>query len=196
MSEKKKSCKCKLLKTFGIIVLVIVLLVVACVMFAGTLIKTGIQTIGSKVTKCDITVEDVSLSILRGHLRIDNLVVKNPEGFKTPSAFTLTKIEVKLVPTSLLSDRIIINEVEIIAPEVTYELAPLKLTSNIGVIQKNVESFLPSGDDKPKEEEEKRRKTPARKSRLTMSSSRTVKSMCPQPLQVAMRFPCRYQRLR
>ena len=82
MSEKKKSCKCKLLKIFGIIVLVIVLLAVACVMFAGTLIKTGIQTIGSKVTKCDITVEDVSLSILRGHLRIDNLVVKNPEGFK------------------------------------------------------------------------------------------------------------------
>ena len=156
MSDKKKSCKCKLLKVLGIIVVLIVILVIAGIMFAGSLIKTGIQTIGSTVTKCDITVEDVSLSLLRGHLRIDNLVVKNPEGYKTPSAFTLTKVEVNLIPKSLLSDKIIVKEVEIIAPEVTYEVDPLKFKSNIGAIQKNVESFLPAGDDKEKEKEKEK----------------------------------------
>ncbi len=164
MSEKKKSCKCKLLKVLGIIVVLIVILAVAGIMFAGSLIKTGIQTIGSTVTKCDITVENVSLSVLRGHLRIDNLVVNNPEGYKTPSAFTLTKVEVNLIPKSLLSDKIIVKEVEIIAPEVTYEVDPLKFSSNIGSIQKNVESFLPAGDDKEKEEkEEKKEEKPGKK---------------------------------
>ncbi|MBR4220281.1 MAG: AsmA family protein [Victivallales bacterium] len=163
MSEKKKSCKCKLLKVLGIILVLIVILAVVGVMFAGSLIKTGIQTIGSTVTKCDITVDDVSLSVLRGHLRIDNLVVKNPEGYKTPSAFTLTKVEVKLVPKSLLSDKIIVNEVEILAPEVTYEVDPLKFSSNIGSIQKNVESFLPAGDDKDKEEKEEKKEEKAGK---------------------------------
>ncbi len=163
MSENQKKCKCKLFKIVGIVVALLVLLAGIGIMFADSLLKTGIQTIGSTVTKCDITVEKVRLSFLKGHLRIDNLVVKNPEGYKTPSAFTLTKVEVELVPKSLLSDKIIVKEVEILAPEVTYEVDPLKFSSNIGAIQKNVESFLPAGDDKNDDKEEKKEEKPGKK---------------------------------
>ncbi|MBO4345141.1 MAG: AsmA family protein [Victivallales bacterium] len=145
----------RLLKIIGVVVILLVVLLVAAVMFAGSIIKSSVQEVGSVVTKCDIAIEDVDLSILKGKLTIDNLVVGNPEGFKTDSAFKLGKVHVDLVPMSLFKNRIIINDIQVIAPEITYEVAPVKLTSNIGTIQKNVESFLPSSDDKDDKDEKK-----------------------------------------
>ena len=151
----KKGCKCKALKIIGIIIVVLVVLLAAGVMFAGSIIKSSIQELGGMVTKCDINIDDVDLSILKGKLTINNLVVGNPEGFKTESAFKLGKVHVDLVPSSLFKDRIVIKDIQVIGPEITYEVAPVKLTSNIGTIQKNVEALLPSSDDKDKDDEKK-----------------------------------------
>ena len=151
----KKCGKCLVFKIIGIVVVILVVLLVVAVMFAGSIIKSSVQEVGSMVTKCDISIEDVDLSIFRGKLTIDNLVVGNPEGFKTESVFKLGKVHVDLVPMSLFKDRIIINDIQVIAPEITYEVAPVKLTSNIGTIQKNVESFLPASDEKEEKDEKK-----------------------------------------
>ena len=160
----KKFNKLTAVRIVGIIVIVLIVLLIAGVVFAGRIVKSSIQEVGSMVTKCDIKVEDVDLSLLRGKLTIDNLVVGNPEGFKTESAFKLGKVHVDLVPSSLFKDRIIINDIQVIGPEITYEVAPIKLTSNIGAIQKNVESFLPaSDDDKDKEKEKKKEDKPGKK---------------------------------
>lgn len=161
--KSKKCCKCKVFKIIGIVLVVLLVLLFGGLMFAGSIIKASVQEVGSMVTKCDITIDDVDLSILRGKLTIKDLVVGNPEGFKTDSAFKLSKVYVDLVPSSLFSDRIIINDVQVIAPDITYEMAPIKLTSNIGAIQKNVESFLPSSDDKEEKKEEKKEDKPGKK---------------------------------
>jgi len=153
MAEKCK--KCKVAKIVGIIVIVLIVALIVGVVCEGIIVKHSIQEIGGMVTKCDINIDDVDLSILRGKLTIKNMVVGNPEGFKTDSAFKLGKVHVDLVPSSLFKDRIIINDVQVIGPEITYEVAPVKLTSNIGAIQKNVESFLPASDGKEEKKEEK-----------------------------------------
>ena len=155
----KKCGKCLIFKIIGIVLIILVVLLVVAVMFAGSIIKSSVQEVGSMVTKCDISIEDVDLSIFRGKLTIDNLVVGNPEGFKTESAFKLGKVHVDLVPMSLFKDRIIINDIQVIAPEITYEVAPVKLTSNIGTIQKNVESFLPASDEKEEKDEKKEKES-------------------------------------
>ena len=143
-----KGKKSKAVIIIGIIVIVLIVALVAALMYPGMIIKHSIQEIGGMVTKCDISIDDIDLSLLRGKLTIENLVVGNPEGFKTDSAFKLGKVHVDLVPSSLFKDRIIINDVQVIGPEITFEVAPIKLTSNIGSIQKNVESFLPASDDR------------------------------------------------
>lgn len=163
--QKPKCCKKKkVLTILGIVVLVLILILVSCVVFLNTIVKTSIETVGSTVTKCNITVGDVDISLLRGKVELDDLVVGNPENFKTPHAFKLTKIFVDLEPASIFKDKIIINEVQILAPEITYEVAPLKLESNIGVIQDNVNTFLPAKEeDKAKEKAKEEEKKPGKK---------------------------------
>lgn len=139
-------------KILGVVGVIVVLLVVALVIFVaslGKVIKTGIETVGSTVTKCNITVEDVDFSLLRGKLAITNLVVGNPAGYNTPSAFELSEVKVSLVPGSVLSDTVVVKEVVIAGPKVTYE-AGLG-NSNMGTIQKNIAAFLPAGAGKEAE---------------------------------------------
>ncbi|NMA40091.1 MAG: AsmA family protein [Lentisphaerae bacterium] len=151
-------------KIFTILAIVIIVLVVAlAIVFSslGRIIKTGVQTVGSQVTKSQITVDDIDLSLLGGKLVIDNLVIGNPEGFKTDSAMRLGKVQVKLNPKSIFSDSIEIYEVLVDAPQITYERS--LTSSNISVIQKNVNAFLPKDDGKDKDKEEDKDKEPGKK---------------------------------
>lgn len=139
-------------KILGVVGVIVVLLVLALVIFVaslGKVIKKGIETVGSTVTQCNITVEDVDFSLLRGRLAITNLVVGNPVGYNTPSAFELSEVKVSLVPGSVLSDTVLIKEIVIDGPKVTYE-AGLG-NSNMGTIQKNIAAFLPAGSGKEAE---------------------------------------------
>ncbi|MBR0458625.1 MAG: hypothetical protein IJJ26_05275 [Victivallales bacterium] len=154
----KKSWKKWLWSGLTILVLILIIVFAFVVMFLDSIIKTGIEQVGSKVTKCDIKVQDVSISLLRGKVKITNLVVGNPEGFKTESAFSLGLVSVDMDMGTIFSDKLVIEDITVMAPEITYELAPLKLTSNLGQIQKNVEDFLPANEDDKDEKKEKKEK--------------------------------------
>ncbi len=145
----------KILKIVAIVVVVIIIAVIILLNNLGRAIKAGIQTVGSQVTQCKITVDDVDLSLLRGKLLIKNLIVGNPEGYKTDNAFQLDKVNVSLQPKSIFSDLIVIDDIVIDGPQITYEVG--LGNSNIGTIQKNVESWVPASEDKeePEKKEEK-----------------------------------------
>ncbi|MGH6621061.1 MAG: hypothetical protein ACREF6_16060, partial [Alphaproteobacteria bacterium] len=81
--------------------------------------------------------------VTEGALALRGLVVGNPSGFKTDSAFQLGEISVKVDPSTVTSDTIVVKEVVIAAPHVTYEFAGGG--SNIGTIQKNVEKLAGGG---------------------------------------------------
>lgn len=124
------------------VVLLVVLGIIAFLAFTGTTIKHTIQVVGTTVTGCNITVENIDASLLKGEITIDNLVVANPDGYKSDYAFSLEKIHLAIEPKSLLSQKIHVRDIEIIEPHVTYELGLLE--SNIGKILENVNRF--SGD--------------------------------------------------
>lgn len=139
------------LKIVGVVVLLFLLAVFVFLLFLNSILKGSIEKVGSLVTKSDISIEKVDLSLLKGELLLENFKVGNPEGYKTDSAFSLTKVFVALKPSSLMSNTIQITEVQIIDPSLTFE-AGLG-NSNLGTILDNVNRFVPSGDpDKPKEE--------------------------------------------
>jgi hypothetical protein len=119
------------------------LLLVALVVFLftglGAAIKAIVEGVGSEVTKVDVRLASADVSLTSGEGELKGLVVGNPKGYKTPSAIELGQIKVKLDTSTVTNDVVVVKEVLIDGPHLTYELGPGG--SNIGVIQSNVESF-------------------------------------------------------
>ena len=107
----------------------------------GSGIRAAVETFGPEVTQTSITLESVELSAFSGSGSIKGLVVGNPEGFKTPYSIKLDSFSIKLEPMSLLSDKIVINEIIIDGPEFILETGLGLQKSNIGVIMENIEAF-------------------------------------------------------
>jgi uncharacterized protein involved in outer membrane biogenesis len=105
----------------------------------GSLVKKGVETFGPEILKAPVTIQSVRLSPFSGKGSIKGLVIGNPKGFKTSSAFELGEVRIAIAPKSLATNLIVIDEISVIAPKVTYELA--RGGSNVAVLQRNVEAF-------------------------------------------------------
>ena len=76
---------------------------------------------------------DVEISATSGKGALRGLVVGNPAPFKTESALNLGEISVSINPTTITGGTIVIKEIVIGSPEITYELD--SRGSNIDAIQ-------------------------------------------------------------
>lgn len=133
----------KILSVIGIIILI---LIVVLVLFLGQIIKTAVETVGPQVIGVPITLEKAGINLLSGNVQLKGLVIGNPEGFKTPGAMELGRFVVDLKMSSLFSDTIVIKQIHIDGPQITYEQG---LTgSNLGRLQKN----LAPAEKQPKKE--------------------------------------------
>ncbi len=146
----------KWLVRIGVALVVIIIAVVLCVRFMlDSAVKKGVETVGPMVTKVNVKLDSVSISVLSGSGSVRGLVVGNPEGFKTPSAISVGSASVNIVPKSVLSDKIVIKSIAIEAPEITYETS-LK-SSNLTTIMANIDSFT-GGSSSEKESASAQRK--------------------------------------
>jgi hypothetical protein len=108
----------------SVVVILVVLIVVAVIVagfFLGTIVKTGMETVGPKIMQVSIKVDAVNLSLLTGSARVRGLVVGNPEGYKTPQAISVGSAAVGVNPLSVFSDKIVVRSVRVEAPEITFE---------------------------------------------------------------------------
>lgn len=142
--------KALLFSVLGILLLAVIGLVVF-VAYLDAIVKAGIETVGPKVTGTTVTVESVQLSPLTGEGRVKGLVIGNPNGYQSKSAFKLGDARVKVDVRSALTDKLIIEEVVVDAPDVTYEVVVAE--SNIAKIQEHINAFVKSlgaGESAPK----------------------------------------------
>jgi hypothetical protein len=121
---------------------VIVIAVVFLWSSLDSIVKAAIETYGSEATQTKVTVNDVSISPTSGSGALKGLVVGNPQGFKTPQAFRLGEISLKLDTGSITGDTILVKEIVIAAPEITYELAGTN--DNIRTIRNNADRYAKS----------------------------------------------------
>jgi hypothetical protein len=131
--------KALLFGAVGILLLIVIGLVVFSA-YLNSMVKAGIEAAGPRITGTTVTVESVQLSLLTGEGRVKGLVIGNPKEYQTPSAFNLGDARVKVNLRSALTDKLIIEEIVVDAPEVTYETAVVG--SNIARIQENVGAFF------------------------------------------------------
>ena len=161
---------------FKLILLVVVLVLIAAggvYYYAGTIIKTAVEKYAPQVTQTAVKLDSIDLSLLQGKISLNGLSVANPKEYGAEKAFGLGGISVSFDPKSLLSDKIIINQIIIdktaVDVEATYKDG--KIISNLTDIQKNVESFIAKNtSDTPKKAEQK----PAETSTESASSKQVV----------------------
>ena len=116
------------------------LLVIALVagwLYLEPLVKGVVHKFGTQVAGTEVTLSGFSLHPLDGEVEIKGFTVANPKGYTTPNLLSLGGIFVKVDPKSLTSDTIVVENVRITKPELTYEM-PNFSTSNVMQLQENV----------------------------------------------------------
>ncbi|MBT6283789.1 MAG: hypothetical protein HOI96_01280 [Rhodospirillaceae bacterium] len=148
-------------KIVGGILAVVVVAIVGVVVFIysnlDSIVKDAVEEYGPQYTGVSVKLAKVELSPENGEGKLTGLVVGNPKGYLTDSAFKLGSISMNIDISSLTSDTIIIKSIVIDKPEITYEFGDGG--SNVDVIGKNVEKAAGGGGAK----EEKKSEEPGKK---------------------------------
>ncbi|MBM3875376.1 MAG: hypothetical protein FJ386_01470 [Verrucomicrobia bacterium] len=110
-------------------------------------VKKGVETFGPKIARVDVKLAGVSLSPMSGSGKLTGLVIGNPEGFKTPHAIAVGEVEVTVKPGSIFSDKIVVQKVNVVAPDITLEGGGKG--SNLGKILENVQAATASEKSEP-----------------------------------------------
>lgn len=104
-----------------------------------SLIVAAVERFGSAATRAEVALEGAEVSVTTGAGALRGLRVGNPKGFDTESAIRLGEISLKLDVGTITSDPVVIKEIIVQAPEVTYELG--EAGSNIDALKRNVASY-------------------------------------------------------
>lgn len=128
----------------GILVVLAVLLVVLEFSLDRIVLKT-VNAAGPAALGVPVALQDADISLFRGKAALKGLHIGNPEGYKTDGLFDLGSMSVDVDNSTLLSDTVVIKEIEIQDLALTYEKG--LLNSNLGAL---IESL--SGEDEPAEE--------------------------------------------
>jgi hypothetical protein len=150
-----------LLKVSVIAVLLIVVALTMIGVYLNSMIKAGVEAVGPKITGTTVKLNAVDLSTFSGQAWLKGLVVGNPPGFQTASAFKLADAKVKVDLKTALSNKLVIEEILIDGPEITYEGGPSG--SNISKIQENVAAFGKSVAPKDAAESKSQKRDPTQK---------------------------------
>jgi hypothetical protein len=118
----------------------VIVVVIAVIIFGlsnlGPIVKHAVNSYGPKITQTKLHVDDVGVSIFSGEATIKRFFLGNPAGFKTPSAMKVSSVLVNVDEKSLSSNPIVVDRIEVIAPEITYE--KIGKNDNFNTILKNI----------------------------------------------------------
>ena len=105
-----------------------------------SVVSSAIRKYGSQITGVSVKLSSVKIVPADGTASLRGLVVGNPKDFKTEHALSLGEISMKLDIGSLTKDVVLIKEISIIKPDVTYEYA--SGGSNLDAIKHNVDRYI------------------------------------------------------
>lgn len=128
----------KFLKYFLLsLLLIIVLAILGVWLFLEPLVKTSVNKFGSQIVGTNVSLDGFKFNPFAGEVELKGLKVANPEGYKTDNLLSLGRIFVKVNVKSLMSDTIVVEDVSVNEPKISYEM-PDFTTSNVMQIQQNV----------------------------------------------------------
>ncbi|RKY07554.1 MAG: hypothetical protein DRP66_06440 [Planctomycetota bacterium] len=107
--------KVKRVVVVGVVVLLIVAVGAALLVHlaGGRALKYGIERAGGNTLKVKVAVADVSLSILRGKLKLKGLVIANPPGYEYANLLELKSGQIDVDMKSLLGEAVAIRNLNL-----------------------------------------------------------------------------------
>jgi hypothetical protein len=142
------------MKKWILIGIAVIVVIIGVVLYVGVknlgpLIKTAVNTYGPEITKTEVRLGEVDISLLSAEAKLKDFFLGNPEGFESPQAMSVESVRLNIDEKSLTKDTLIIDTIEVISPEITYEKA--RGTDNFRAILNNVTKVAQTGD-RPSEE--------------------------------------------
>lgn len=145
----------KIILNFLVLPLVILLVVIAGVFFfvGNVIIKTGVEQAASFTLGVPVSIKSIDLSILRGRLAINGLVVQNPKGYANETLLQLGQAAVNLDIGSLLSNTVKIKLVKLDGTQLTIEQKGLtnNLKEVLDKLPKEEKTGKPAAQEKGKD---------------------------------------------
>ena len=163
-----------------VVSLVVVLLIVAVGavvlvhLMGGRALKYGIETVGSNTLKVKVTVEDVSLSILGGQLKLKDLVIANPPDYEYENLLELESGQIDMNMKSLLGDTVAIRNLKLDGVSLVIEQKDIR-----GNNLQDVLNNLPSSEDAEAKADPDARKLHIDK--LTITNTTVIAKLLPLP---------------
>ena len=133
-------------KLLGFLLILMVAVVIGAYMYLGEIIKMSVEKVVPMVTKTTAKLDSASVSLLDGHLSLKGLAIGNPQGFSDNPVFSFAEVTIDLDPNTVSEDTIVVKKILIDKITASYELK--NSTSNVAVIQNNVNSFVKSSSGK------------------------------------------------
>ena len=107
-------------------------------------IEAAAEELLTEAVGTEVAIASVDVALTKGEMTIRGLTVANPEGFRTEHAFEADEVRVAVELGTLLEDTVVVREITVEKPLVTYELGPGG--SNLQAIRQNVGSVAGSGE--------------------------------------------------
>lgn len=150
--------------------------------YLDSIVKSGIEVVGSRVLGTAVTVDSVSLSPLSGQGSISGLRVENPKGFESQYAFELDSVLVSTDVNSVFTDTVEIESIVVMQPIITYET---KITSdNIRTLLANLDEGDVAASD-PESAEESEQQIIIREFQMVDSQLNFVSALVSAPITLA-----------
>ncbi|HPS55774.1 MAG TPA: hypothetical protein PLP05_09255, partial [Sedimentisphaerales bacterium] len=122
---------------FGIL-LIIIAVVLAIWMIGENLVKVGVETAATKTLGVDVSVKDIDISIFKGQLGMQGLVVCNPSGYDLKNLLELNKGNIQVTLKSLMQDTVKIDEIKL--DGINLVLEQKGMTNNLQEILNNLKT--------------------------------------------------------
>lgn len=110
-----------------------------------SLVAKAVRNFGPEILGVSVRLDSAHIKPVDGSASLQGLDIGNPAGFHTDRAFVADEISMKLDTGTLTKDVVVIHEIVVQAPRVTYEQA--SGGSNLDVIQRNIQSYIDKKSD-------------------------------------------------
>ncbi len=121
--------------TISMVVVLTGVLIFFLIFSMDSLVTMAVEKYGSAALEAEVTLDKTEISLKSGKGTLRGLKVGNPKGFETESAFQLGEISMTIDAKTITKGTVVIKEIIIAAPQVTYELGAEG--SNLDALQKN-----------------------------------------------------------
>lgn len=129
--------------TIAMVVVLTGLLIFFLIFSMDSLITMAVEKFGSEALQAEVTLQKTDISARTGKGTLRGLKVGNPKGFETESAFELGEISVAVDVKTIPGDTVVIKEIVIGAPQITYEMGAGG--SNLDALQRNASAATGGG---------------------------------------------------